>query len=147
MSAALQTKNAPSDEDCMGTIWELLHRESRFEVLDTERHYLTTMAVLSEDELISQLLLKKLKMAHTVPNRSDLVTLGCFVDYTFGDHRRRYSQVVHPTPSTPSYQESVTSSIGAGLLGLTTDQWILWPRDGGQLEKLTVLHVENPRTY
>lgn len=143
MSAALALGDAPSDADCLGTIWELLHRESRFQVLDTERHYITTMAVLSEDDLISQLLLKKLKMAHTVPSRSNLVTVGSFVEYTFGSPTKCFSQVVHPAPPMPSYQASVTSSIGAGLLGLTVNQWILWPQDEGQLQKLSVVAVEN----
>jgi regulator of nucleoside diphosphate kinase len=128
-------------------LWAALHRTTALVVLDCEVHYLTATALAADDDLVAQLLLKKLRIARTksaddLP--ADIVRMNSFVEFAHGGGSKRFCQLVHPSASaTPSYGLSVTSLAGAGLIGLRAGQSILWPNAESHLSDLKIVHVEN----
>src|SRR5687768_5825961 len=141
MLSALQ----PSLAESLCEVWAVLHKDASFRILDSELHYLTSMALGAEDA-ISHLLLKKLRLAETIagPDPAGTVTMNSYVEFTFGCEDKRFAQVVHPsTAQIPPYGLSITSLEGAGLIGLVSGQVILWPDDEGRLHDLHVVRTEN----
>ena len=130
----------------LGGIWSALHRDARLAVRESEIHGLQLLAIAADDELVSQLLLRKLRLARVARGdggNARLVSLNSFLEYRFDGKGTRFGQLVHPTRYPPSCGIEVTSLIGAGLLGLSAGQTILWPNSAGTLCDLEVVHVEN----
>lgn len=142
-SHALQSALAES----LCEVWAVLHKDADFHVLDSELHYLTSMAVTADDDTISQLLLKKLRIARPAQGERlprGTVTMNSYIEFSFGEStNRRFCQLVHPsTAPLPAYGTSITSLVGAGLIALSAGQSILWPNEEGKLRDLHVIHAE-----
>jgi regulator of nucleoside diphosphate kinase len=148
----MQSDLQPSLAESLCEVWAVLHKGVHFHVLDSELHYLTAMAMAADDDTVSQLLLKKLKIARPAPGAGlppGTVRMNSYVEFTRGrPSERRFCQLVHPSSGPlPSYAMSITSLEGAGLIGLTSGQSILWPNIEGKLRDLHVIHVgDRPRT-
>lgn len=127
-------------------IWSALHADSGLIVRESEVHYLRTIALAARDDLVSHLLLRKLRLARVAaaaaaPDR--LVFMNSFLEYRFDGGEQRFCQLVHPSALAPNYGVAIDSLIGAGLIGLRAGQTILWPDPAGTLCDLHVAHVEN----
>lgn len=139
------TLHLASAESLSG-IWIALHRTSDFVISDDEIHYLRMLALTVGDDLVSSLLLKKLKAAAIVERCSlppSTVTMNSFLEFTVDGGPRTFCQLVHPSPHRPSYGVRIDSLLGVGLLGLRAGQIILWPNERGAFCDLTVNRVEN----
>lgn len=139
------TLHLTSAESLSG-IWIALHRTSDFAISEDEIHYLRTLALTAEDDLVSSLLLKKLKAATTFTARTrppSTVAMNSFLEFTFDGGPRTFCQLVHPSPHRPSYGVRIDSLLGVGLLGLRAGQMILWPNERGAFCDLAVNRVEN----
>jgi regulator of nucleoside diphosphate kinase len=99
-----------------------------------------------DDDLVSALLVKKLKHAAIQPSSKlppGVVGMRSFLEFVFDGSTRTFAQLAHPSSLCPDYGISVTSLMGAGLIGLRAGQMILWPNSQGTLCDLHVVHVEN----
>lgn len=126
-------------------MWSALHEDTRLTVRESEVHYFRMVALAADDDLVSCLLLSKLRLARAdaAPAPGRLVVMNSFLEYRFDGGERRFGQIVHPSAFAPAYGISVVSLIGAGLIGLEAGQTILWPDASGTLCDLHVAHVEN----
>jgi hypothetical protein len=126
-------------------IWSALHTDVELKVRASEVHFLRMLALGADDDVVSQLLLRKLRLAHVAADvaEPDRVFLNSFVEYRFDAGPATFGQLVRPSPHAPSYAIGVTSLLGAGLIGLRAGQIVLWPNAGGTLCDLHLLHVEN----
>lgn len=136
----------PGFAESLSGIWSALHNHSELTIRESEVHYLQMLALAADDDLVSHLLLKKLRIATvtgapSAPER--LVAMNSFLEYRFDRAQKRFCQLVHPSAYAPNYGVSVVSLIGAGLIGLRAGQSILWPNEAGTLCDLEVVHVEN----
>ena len=136
----------PTFAERLSGLWSTFHSKVEFTVSESEVHYLRTLAVAVDDDLVSYLLLKKLRLAKAVPP-ADLppgtAVMHSFVEFSFDGGEARFVQIVHPPSPPSSYGLSVTSRLGAGLIGLRRGQTILWPDAEGNLCDLYVAHVES----
>ncbi|MDT9600837.1 hypothetical protein [Sphingosinicella rhizophila] len=127
-------------------IWSALHKDVNLTISKNEVHYLTTMALACNDDLVSHLLLKKLRLANVrepAAVEEATVMMNSFVEFAIDGGTKRFCKLVHPSPLSPSYGLSVTTLEGAGTIGMRSGQTILWPSQSGSLHDLQVLHVEN----
>jgi regulator of nucleoside diphosphate kinase len=143
----MQTISQPALAESLSGIWYRLHADVPFTIDADETHYLTAIALALDDDIVSRLLLKKIRLAQAHEGRipaQPAVRMNSFVDYRFNGRERRLRQLVHPTSSARSHGLSVASREGAGVLGMRPGQTILWPDEEGTLADLHVLHVERP---
>ena len=136
----------PSVAESLSAIWAALHRDAEMTIAETEVHYLRAMAVTIDDDVTSALLLRKLQLAqilHADALPPKTVGMNSFLEYAYDGRARFFCQIVHPSAALPNYALPVTSSLGAGLVGLREGQTILWPDERGTLCDLSVLRVEN----
>ena len=131
--------------ESLSGIWSALHDDAPFAISDGELHYLRGIALSLDDDIVSHMLLKKIRLArvHDAGALPCVVTMNSFVEYRFDGEETRFRQLVHPTSSNRSYGLSVASLEGAGILAMRAGQTILWPNADGTLADLHVLHVEN----
>ena len=111
---------------------------------EDELHCLRTIALNHEDETVSHLLLRKLRLArvmHALRMPLDTVVLNSVVDFTFAG-RRAVVSLVHPRAGQAVDRLSVGSLLGAGLIGLSAGQRISWPDQEGSLRELAIHTVE-----
>ena len=145
----MQAMREPALAENLSGIWSALHPGVELTISDDEVHYLRSMALGSDDDLVSHLLLKKLQIARTVAASAldeGIVVMNSFVEYSVDRGPKRFCQLVHPSPLTPSYGLSVATLEGAGVIGMRSGQTILWPNLQGSLRDLQVLQVErSPR--
>ena len=142
--------SGPALEPCvaesLGGLWSTLHRDAPLAVRESELHYLKMLAFASDDDLLSHLLLRKLRLAQVVDAGTEpasLVVMNAFLEFRRDGGDKRFGQLVHPSARPAPYTISILSLLGAGLIGLRAGQTILWPDDEGGLRDLEVLHVEN----
>jgi regulator of nucleoside diphosphate kinase len=124
--------------------WLSQYCGTRFVIDENELYCLRSIALSHDDETVSHLLLRKLRLAkamHASLVPLDVVVLNSIVDYTFGD-RRSLVSLVHPSAAPAGERLSVASLTGAGLIGLRVGQKIVWPGEDGHLRELTVHSVE-----
>ena len=62
----MQAMHQPALAENLSGIWSALHPNLELTISEDEVHYLTSMALGSDDDLVSHLLLKKLQIARTV---------------------------------------------------------------------------------
>lgn len=139
---------APDDglAESLSAVWSALHRGTELVIQEKEVHLLKLLALAADDELVSHLLLRKLRIARiaseaAVPN--SLVSMNSFCQFSLDGGQVRFCQLVRPSPYAPNYGLSILSLTGAGLLGLHAGQTILWPTEAGELRDLHVARVEN----
>ena len=131
----------------MAELWAALHKATPLMLAESELHYLKALALSHDDEEMSHLLLKKLRLARvacaaTLP--ASVVRLNSYVDYRHGGGEPCFAQLRHPSaPDMPAYGLSIASRLGVGLLGLEAGQSVLWPDGEERLTALEVLRVEN----
>ena len=132
--------------ESVGEIWSALHRHLEIAISRDEVHYLRSLALALDDDLVSHLLLKKLRLARILAPADlppDIVRMNSYFELAHDGGERGFRQLVHPAPHSPAYGLSVGSLLGAGALGLRAGQSILWPGEDGELRDLHVAHVEN----
>lgn len=132
------------DAACLADQWASMHRTALFAVHECELHYLSTTALSASDDLVAHLLLKKLKLAKKVSNDSDVraVRMNSVVEFHEGDDRLRTGRLIHPSASVPpTHGIGISSLVGAGLIGLTEGQSILWPDQAGAFRPLNIVRI------
>jgi regulator of nucleoside diphosphate kinase len=132
--------------ESLSAVWSTLHRDAQFVIQEDEIHHLRMLALAADDDLVSLLLLRKLRIAQVVGGASipdSLVSLNSFCEFSFDGGHERFCQLVRPSPYAPSYGLSILTLTGAGLVGLRAGQTILWPNEAGELRDLHVARVEN----
>jgi regulator of nucleoside diphosphate kinase len=115
-------------------------------VEDEERLSGLAAATARRNPEVVQLLLEEIDRAHLVPTDqmpADVVGMQAHVEYRDeGTGAIRRVRLVYPHEADITYGRiSVLSLVGAGLLGLSAGQSILWPTQDGRERRLTVLRV------
>ena len=133
----------PPDAGSLADEWASLHRLARFAVHDCELHYLSSTALSAADDLVAHLLLKKLKLAAKLDHDSaaPVVRMNSVVEYRQGDPAIRWGRLVHPSARV-QHGISICSLLGAGLVGLSEGQSILWPEEAGVFRPLTIVRID-----
>ena len=142
MQPCLQMSFAES----VGGTWSSLHADADLVISRDEVHYLRTLALSLDDDLVSQLLLKKLRLARILAPAdlpAERVRMSSYFELAAEGGARCSHQLVHPSPHSPAYGLSSASLLGAGVIGLRAGQSILWPDESGELKELSVTQVEN----
>ena len=132
--------------ESVGEIWSALHRDTDLAVSRDEVHYLRSLALALDDDLVSNLLLKKLRLARILPPAdlpANTVRMTSFLELADERGGKCVRQLVHPAPDGPAYGLSVASLLGAGVIGLRAGHSILWPDEEGELRDLRVFRVDN----
>ena len=119
------------------------------QMIDREADRLTQLALSKEDDLpqVCGLLLREINRA-TIRTAarfpSGVVTMHSrvtFVDAAIGDERT--VELVYPGEADISVGRiSILTPVGAGLIGLSEGQSILWPDRDGNVRKLSIVKVE-----
>jgi regulator of nucleoside diphosphate kinase len=132
--------------ESLSVVWSRLHLGAQIVIQESEIHLLRMLALAADDDLVSYLLLRKLRMAQVAGDTSlpdSLISLNTFCEFSFDGGPERFCQLVRPSPYAPSYGVSIQTLTGAGLIGLSAGQTILWPNNSGELRDLHVVRVEN----
>lgn len=140
----MQALPRSSTMDSVGAIWSVLHAGAEIFVSRDELHFLRTVALGLDDDLASDLLIAKLKLANVVEVAEvppETVTMGGYVEFSLDGHTSPLRRLVHPSDKPPTYGLSIGSLLGVGVLGLQAGQLILWPDSKGRLCKLHVARV------
>ena len=135
--------------DSLSGIWASLHAGADIRISETEVHYLRTLALALDDDIVSCLLLRKLRLATVLRGDEldpDVVTMNSFAEFTNAGGPVQLCRLVHPSPQQSIYGLSVASLLGAGLIGLRSGQAILWPNEKGSFCELRVIRVVNVAT-
>ena len=118
-------------------------------VSETDAQRLTALAIQKEATApeAAGLLLDELERAQVRPDDRvppDVVGMNSTVEFVDESHgQSRVVQLVYPGEADISAgRVSVLTPIGAGLIGLSAGQSILWPGRDGQARELKVLRVE-----
>lgn len=136
--------HAPGDIYC--SAWARMNAEVRIAVREDRLHYLKSIAMSMDDDLASLLLLKKLKLAEKLDAASSvpgLVELNSYVEFRFGSGNRRFCRLLHPTVCRSSFDLSIASRLGAGVVGLRTGEVLLWPDEDGCPRELHIIAVKS----
>ncbi|HKX91655.1 MAG TPA: hypothetical protein VJM15_04430 [Sphingomicrobium sp.] len=137
-------EHIPAETYC--SAWTRLNADIAFAVREDQLHYLRMTALAMSDDLASLLLLKKLKLASRLRQGDvapDLVEMNSFVEFRFGGGSRRFCRLLHPSICDSSFDLSIDSRLGAGIVGLRAGQELQWPDKDGFLRELTVIAVKN----
>ena len=132
--------------ESLSAVWSTLHRDTQFVIQESEIHHLRMLALAADDDLVSHMLLRKLRIAQVADGASipdSLISLNSFCEFSFDGGQERFCQLVRPSPYAPSYGVSILTLTGAGLIGLHAGQTILWPNNAGEWHDLYVARVEN----
>lgn len=132
--------------ESLGGLWSTAHADAGLIVSEDEVHYLRGLALALDNELVSHLLLRKLRVARIVAANAlpaDVVLMNSVVEFAVDGGDRRFDQIVHPSQCRPGYGVSIGSLLGAGLLAVRRGQSILWPTEDGGFSELHVAQVEN----
>ena len=128
------------------TAWVRMNQGVAFAVRDEQVRYLQAIALGMEDEIASLLLLKKLKLAHRLAPEDpahDLVGMNSYVEFRFAPGYRHFCRLLHPSVCSTSFDLSIDSRLGAGVVGLRAGQTLLWPDARGNPRELHVIDVKN----
>lgn len=121
-------------------------------LIDTEADALSNLvaAALGRSQMGAELLLGELERAETCARSSipaDVVTMQSrvrFIDEASGAEHR--VQLVYPRDADSALQRiSVLTPIGAALIGMREGAAIDWPNRAGELRRLRILAVAQPR--
>lgn len=117
----------------------------------TDAERLSALALQAEQSLplAAGLLLDELDRAEVRPDKlmpSNVVRIGSFVDFIDEAHDQpRTVQLVYPAEADiEAGRISVLTPVGAGLIGLSPGQAILWPDRDGHQRTLRILAVRPP---
>ncbi len=136
----------PGYVDFVSGIWAALHHQEALTFRQSEVQCLRMLAMAADDDLASNLLLRKLRMATIIRlpfPPSDLVVMNSRVSYRTDGGPLQHCQLRHPSPHAPDHARSLVSLIGAGLMGMKAGQACLWPDEMGVLQSLQVVEVRN----
>ena len=115
---------------------------------ETDAARLSALAVQNEHALpvAAGLLLDELQRARVRPDHrmpADVIGMNSEVEFVDEAHgRARTVKLVYPTEADiGAGKVSILTPVGAGLIGLSTGQSILWPDRGGQKRALRIVRV------
>ncbi len=115
---------------------------------ETDADRLSALAVRAEKQspVVAGLLLDEIARARIVPDRKlppTAVAIGSTVEFIdeARDARRTVSLVLPADADIAAGRISVLTPIGAGLIGLSIGQTILWPDRDGHERRLRILEV------
>lgn len=116
---------------------------------ETDAERLSALALRHEDANpdVAELLLEEIARASIRPDARvprDVVGMNSIVGFVDEAHgRNRTVQLVYPTEADIAVGKiSILTPVGAGLIGLTAGQTILWPDRDGERRALRILSVE-----
>lgn len=123
-------------------------RRPRIRMIDSEADALTDLALTVEGRLpqVSELLLTEIGRADVRSADkvgADVVTMGATVEFTDqANDDTRTVQLVYPKDADiEAGRISILTPVGAGLIGLSEGQSILWPDRSGRTRALTIRRV------
>lgn len=142
--SALHHRHALLPAEQLSANWARVHESERFAFSPSETQYLRTLAMALDDDLVALLLLKKLRMATERPSDRprNVAAMNSLVTFTFGG-AERVGRLTHPSCCRTG-SVSVASRVGAGLVGMSSGQTVLWPDEREALRPLRVDAVECP---
>ncbi|WP_326490664.1 nucleoside diphosphate kinase regulator [Sphingobium sufflavum] len=127
-------------------------RRPRIRMIDSEADALGDLAVTIADRLpdVSAMLLTEIGRAHIAPAKNvadSVVTMHATVDFTDqASGATRTVQLVWPAEADiEAGRISILTPVGAGLIGLSVGQSILWPDRSGHERTLTIERVRGER--
>ena len=126
--------------------WARMNEGVTFAIREDQVRYLQTIALSMDDELASLLLLKKLKLADKLKADEpahDLVGMNSYFEFRFGGGNRQFCRLLHPSVCGTSFDLSIGSRLGAGVVGLRAGDTLLWPDERGSPRELHVIDVKN----
>lgn len=132
--------------DVYALAWVRMNEGVTFAVLEDQLRYLQAIALGMEDEVASLLLLKKLNLAERLTSDDpahDLVGMNSYLEFRFGSGNRHFCRLLHPSVCRTSFDLSIASRLGAGVVGLRAGQTLLWPDSRGSPRELHVIDVKN----
>lgn len=143
---AMLAKLERPDARLLARRWASLNGSTRVALPDGEVHYLTTMALAADDDLVAHLLLAKLRLAARVGNDGapEVARTGSLVEFDDGSGAPRLARLMHPGAPDAPHGIGVTTLLGAGLVGLGEGQATLWPDEWGDFHPLTILRIASP---
>jgi regulator of nucleoside diphosphate kinase len=119
---------------------------------DEERLSGLAVAASRRSPEVARLLLQEIDRARLVPPEE--VPANVVAMYTHVEYRdeatgavRRVELVYPHEADIAEGRVSVLTPVGAGLLGITAGQTILWPTQDGRERRLTVLRVSRQRAF
>ncbi len=132
-----------SDARLVARRWADLGGRARITLHDGDVHYLTALALATDDDLVAHLLLAKLRVAAKVSNDGSLgvARVGSLVEFDDGSGTARVARLMHPTAPYVPHGMSVTSLLGTGLIGLGEGQATPWPDERGDFHPLKILRI------
>lgn len=139
-------QSAHTPAEIYSSAWAGTNAGVSFALRRDRLHYLRSIALSMDDDLASLLLLKKLKLAEKLDEAAplpDLVELNSYVEFRFGDGPRKFCRLTHPSVCASSFDLSIASRLGAGVIGMRTGDVVLWPDDDGTPRELHVIAVKN----
>lgn len=144
----IEHQSERSSAENLSGLWAVLHNDARFLIRESELHCLRSIALSASDDLVSHLLLKKLRLARIICDSAappSLVSLNSQVDFTVSGRPAPTVRLVHPSALGPRDAIGIDSLAGAGLIGLEAGQTIIWPGpEGGELRPLHVVAAHQP---
>lgn len=145
MTKAAKIANSRVPLPCADLVsrWSDMHSHAGFIINEDELHCLHTIALNHRDDAIACLILRKLAKAELINAAlmpPDVVSLNKIVEYKFFGQIAR-QRLLHPNASLSSTGLSVSSTVGAGLIGMAMGQAIKWPHNNGGLRDLIVVSV------
>jgi len=119
---------------------------------ETDAERLSALAMRAEPSspVAANMLLDELERAQVRPDDqvpADVVGMNSTVEFIDEAHdNRRTVQLVYPADADiAAGKVSVLTPVGAGLIGLSPGQSILWPDRDGRKRSLKILQVTRPR--
>jgi len=128
------------------------HPPLTLSVGDEERLSGLAVAAARRSPEVARLLLGEIDRARLVPVDelpADVVAMHSHIEYRDeANGAVRWVELVYPHEADIAQGlVSVLTPVGAGLLGLTAGQAILWPTQDGRERRLTVLRVSRQRPF
>jgi regulator of nucleoside diphosphate kinase len=132
--------------ESLSGLWSITHADAGLILSGDEVHYLRGLALALDNDLVSHLILRKLRIARILPSGEippRTARMNSRVEYSIDQGERQSGQLVHPSLYPPADGISVASLLGAGIIGLREGQVILWPTEAGRFSELCAHHVED----
>ncbi len=128
---------------------EAAHARPPIVLAESEADRLSLLAQQSLPASGAQLLLQEIERADVVPDEQlpcDVVRMHAVVEFVDeGRDQRRTVVLVYPREADiAAGKVSITSPVGAGLIGLSAGQEISWPDRDGRERPLRILRVRAP---
>jgi hypothetical protein len=145
LSETMPRLEQPLAIETISSMWSLMHQDADFSLTANSAFYLSTLAVVLDDDLASLLLLKKLKLAREhgpegLPR--DVIAMSSFFEFQFDNGAKQLGRLLYSSSAERPHSLSISTRLGLGLIGMRSGQRVLWPDSDGALRELQVHGVQ-----